>query len=111
MNAIIDSYISREGYHQQLIYRYDGKAIYLSGSGESYVRAAILMGIKEICIYALNDGKMMSVSKAREMKQDMLDCLGLDYATKRGRKPAISIKVISPIGGMTWQAGLARTSA
>jgi hypothetical protein len=64
---------------------------------------AVLIGIKEINIYALDDGMMMSVKQGKEMKQDMLDCLGLDYATKRGRKPTISIKVISPIDGSEYE--------
>lgn len=101
-NAIIDSYISREGYYQQMIYRYDGKAIYLSGDGVSYIRAAILMGIQEINIYALDDNKMMSVYQAKIMKQDMLDTLSLDYAGKRGKKPVVCVRVISPIDGVEY---------
>lgn len=103
MNAIIDSYVSRDGFFQQMIYRYDNKVIYLSGDGISYIRAAILMGIKEINIYALNDGKMMSVAAAKGMCKDMLDTLLLDYAGKRGRKPSIQVRVISPIDGSEYE--------
>lgn len=99
MRAIIQAHINREGFYQFMqIYTNDGY-IQLSGNAESYIRACILMGIKDICIYVSEDHKGLTIDQARTMKQDMLDCFSLDYATKRGRKPTVFIRLISPIDG------------
>ena len=102
--ARIDSHLNREGLHQNLVYSYESNTIYLSGCGDSYARACILMGITDVSIYAGNG--MLSVKQAYQIKQEMLDTLSLDYAKKRGRKPTLNIKVISPIDGTEYEKEL-----
>ena len=101
-NAHIDSHLTKEGLTQYMVYRYDDVSIQVAGNGSDYIRLAVLIGLDYIAIYCIPDNhSTLSLEVCRRMKQEMYDTLALDYAHKRGRKPAITIRIISPIDGMS----------
>lgn len=96
---VIDANLTREGMHQFMRMYTDNGYIQLSGTPESYMRVALMMGIHEIAIYVCDNYKGIDMKLALQMKQDMLDCYSLDHATKRGRKPKLTIRIIDPVTG------------
>lgn len=96
---VVDAHLSRDGMYQYMQMYTDNGYVQLSGTSESYLRAAIMMGIHEIAIYVNYDNRGIDMKLARQMKQDMLDCYALDHANKRGKKPAMIIRIIDPVTG------------
>lgn len=76
---VVDAHLSRDGMYQYMQMYTDNGYVQLSGTSESYLRAAIMMGIHEIAIYVNYDNRGIDMKLARQMKQDMLDCYALDH--------------------------------